>query len=166
MSIQTRLKIGLVKLRVVSFYLLLYLLLKLVTTWTLTKCMGEKLDSNYMRMLWAVLNKSWKQHYSKQQLYGHLLTITKTIKVRRTRHVRPCWRSKDELVSDVLQWTLSHGLTKVGRPARTYLQQLCANTGCSLGDLPGPIDDRDGWRERVRDIRVDGVTWWWVSFWR
>ena len=28
------------------------------TTWTLTKCMEKKLDCNYTRMLWAVLNKS------------------------------------------------------------------------------------------------------------
>ena len=29
-------------------------------------------------------------------------TITKTIQVRRTRHVGHCWRSSDELISDVL----------------------------------------------------------------
>ena len=26
--------------------------------WTLTKCLEKKLDSNYTRMLWAILNKS------------------------------------------------------------------------------------------------------------
>ena len=41
-----------------------------------------------------------------------------------------CWRGKDELITDVLRWTLSHGRAKVGRPARTYIQQLCADTGC------------------------------------
>ena len=30
------------------------------TTWTLTKCMEKKLDGNYTRMLWAILNKSWR----------------------------------------------------------------------------------------------------------
>ena len=30
------------------------------TTWTLTKCMKKKLDGNYTRMLWAILNKSWR----------------------------------------------------------------------------------------------------------
>ena len=39
------------------------------------------------------------------QLYGHLPPITKTIQVRRTRHAGHCWRSKDELISDVLLWT-------------------------------------------------------------
>ena len=23
------------------------------------------------------------------------------------------------------------------------------------------MDDREGWRERVRDIRADGAMWWW-----
>ena len=54
------------------------------TTWTLTKRMEKKLDGNYKRMLRAMLNKSWRQHLTKQQLYGHLPPITKTIKVRRT----------------------------------------------------------------------------------
>ena len=74
------------------------------TTWTLTKHMEKKLDGNYTRMLRAILNKSWRQHPTKQQLYGHLPPITKTIKVRRTRHAGHCWRSKDELISDVLPW--------------------------------------------------------------
>ena len=62
------------------------ILLYRCTTWTLSKRMVEKLDGNYTRMLPAILNKSWRQHPSKQQLYGDLPAITKTIKIRRTRH--------------------------------------------------------------------------------
>ena len=72
------------------------------TTWTLTKWMEKKLDGNYTRRLQAILNKSWRQHSTKQQLYGHLPPITKTIKVRQTRHAGHCWRSWDELIRDVL----------------------------------------------------------------
>ena len=72
------------------------------TTWTLTKRMEKKLDGNYTRMLRAVLNKSWRQHSKKQQLYGHLPTITKTIQARQTRYAGHCWRSEDELISDIL----------------------------------------------------------------
>ena len=92
------------------------------TTWTLTKLLEKKLDGNYTRMLRAVLNKSWRQHPTKHQLYGHLPTITKTIKVGRTRHIGLCWRSRDELISDVLLWTPSYGRAKAGRPARTYVR--------------------------------------------
>ena len=131
------------------------------TRWTLTKRLEKKLDRNYTRMLRAILNKSWRQHPSKQQLYGHLPPITKTIKIRRTWHTGHCWRSRDEIISDVHRWTLSHGRAKAGRPARTYIRQLCAYTWCSPEDRPKAMDDREGWRERVRDIRADGTTWWW-----
>ena len=63
---------------------------------------GRKLDGNYTRMQQAIMNKSWRQHPTKQQLYDHLPPITKTIKVRRTRYVGHCRRSKDELLSDIL----------------------------------------------------------------
>ena len=114
------------------------------TTWTLTKRMEKKLDSNYTRMLQAILNKIWRQHPTKQQLYSHLPPITKTIQVRRTRHAGYCWRSRDELISDVLLWTPLHGQAKAERPARTYIHQLCADTGCSSEDLPEAMDDREG----------------------
>ena len=76
---------------------------------TLTKQMKKKLDGNYTRMLRAILNKSWRQHPTKQQLYSHLPPVKKTIKIRWTRHAWHCWRSRDELVSDVLLWTPSQG---------------------------------------------------------
>ena len=128
------------------------------TTWTLTKPLKKKLDGNYARMLRAILNKSWWQHPRRHQLYGHLPPIRKTMQVRRTRHAGLCWRSKDELISDVLLWTPAYGQAKAGRPARTYIQQLCEDTGCSPEDLPEVMDDREKWRERVRDICASGMT--------
>ena len=127
----------------------------------LTKRLEKKLDGNYTRMLRAILNKSWRQHPTRHQLYGHLPPITKTIQVRRTRHTGHCWWSRDELISDVLLWTPTHGRAKAGRPARTYIQQLCEDTGCCQEDLSGAMNDREKWRERVRDIRAGSMTWWW-----
>ena len=112
-------------------------------------------------MLRAILNKSWRQHPTRHQLYGHLPPITKTIQDRRTRHAGHCWRSRDELIRDVLLWTPTHGRAKAGRPARTYIQQLCEDTRCCPEDLPRAMNDREEWRERVRDIRATSVTWWW-----
>ena len=59
-----------------------------------------------------------------------------------------------ELMSDILLWTPSHGRAKAERSARTYIKQLCVDTGCSLEDLPEAMNDREGWRERVKDIRA------------
>ena len=134
------------------------------TTWTLTKRMEKRFYVNYTKMLQAILNKSLRQHPSKQQLYGYLPPILKAIKVKRTKHEEHSWRSKDELKSDVFPLTSSQWWAKVGRPARTYIQQLCVDTRCSLEDITGAMDDRDGWRERVRDIRASCVASWWLLF--
>ena len=128
------------------------------TTWTLTNRLEKRLDGNYTRMLRAILNESWRQHPTRHQLYGHLPPITKTIQVRRARHAGHCWKSRDELISDVLLWTPTHGGGKAGRPARTYIQQLCEDTGCCPVDLLGAMNNREEWRERVRDIRATSAT--------
>ena len=132
------------------------------TTWMLTKRLEKKLDGNYIRMLRAILNKSWRQHPTRHQLYGHLPPITKTIQVRWTRHAGHCWRSRDELISDVFLWTPTYGWAKAGWPAHTYIQQLCEDMGCSPEDLLEAMNDWEKWRERVRDIRASVTTrWWW-----
>ena len=117
-------------------------------------------------MLRAILNKSWRQHPTRHQLYCQLPPVTKTIQVRLTRHAGHCWKSKDELISDVLLWTPAYGQAKAGRPARTYIQQLCEDTGWSPEDLPEVMNDREKWRERVRDICASGMTswWWWYIY--
>ena len=43
---------------------------------------------------------------------------------------------------------------KAGRPARTYIQQLCEDMGCSPEDLPEAMNDR----EKKQDIRASGTT--------
>ena len=131
------------------------------TTWTLTKRLEKQLDRNYTRMLQAILNKSWQQHPTRHQLYGHLPPIMKTIQVRRTRHIGHCWRSRGELISDVLLWTPTYGWAKAERPARTYIQQLWEDMGCNQENLPEAMNNREKWQERVRDIRASSTTWWW-----
>ena len=120
------------------------------TTWTLTKRLEKKLDGNYTNCC----EQSWTSPGGNTPLPP----ITKTIQVRRTRHAGHCWRSGEELISDVLLWTPTHGRAKAGRPARTYIQQLCEDTGCCPEDLPRAMNDREEWRERVRDTRATSMT--------
>ena len=127
------------------------------TTWTLTKRLEKKLDGNYTRILLAILNKSWWQHPTRHQLYGHLPPITKTIQVRRTRHEGHCWRNRDKLISDVLLCPPTYGRGRAGRPARTYIQPLWEDTGCSPEDLTDAMNDREKRRERARDICASGT---------
>ena len=100
----------------------------------------------------------WPVGFCPYAFKDSLPPTTKTIQVRRTRHAGHCWRSKDELISDVLLWTPAYGQAKAGRPARTYIQQLCEDSGCSPEDLPEAMNDREKWREWVRDIHAGGTT--------
>ena len=118
---------------------------------TIAKRLEKKLDGNYTRMLRAILN-------TPQDTNCTATCLTKTIQVRRTRHAGHCWRSRDELISDVLLLTPTHGRAKAGRPTRTYIQQVCEDTGCCPEDLPEAMNDRKKWRERVRDIRATSTT--------
>ena len=133
------------------------------TTWTLTKRLQKKLDRNYTRMFWAILNKSWWQHPTRHQLYGHLPPITKTIQVKRARHAGYCWRSKDKLISDVLLWTPAYAKQKQDdQLEHTYssyvrIRDVALKT-CQRQWMKG----RSG--ERVRDIHANGATWWWWWF--
>ena len=55
-----------------------------------------------------------------------------------------CLRSTDKFISNVLlQWTPIHGHTGVGWPAKTYIHQLCVDTGCRLEDLAVVMTDKD-----------------------
>ena len=126
------------------------------TMWTLTKHMENKLDGNYTRMLQAILNKSWRQRPTKEQLYGHLPPVTKTIKIRRTRHARHCRRSRDELVNYMFLWTPSQGRAKAGRPTRTY---ICSSV---------PILDvarKTCQKQWTIGRGADSATWWWWWWW-
>ena len=58
-----------------------------------------------------------------------------------------------------------NGQAKAGRPARTYIQQLCEDTEWRPEDLSKAMNDREGWRERVKDICASSTTWWWWWWW-
>ena len=108
---------------------------------TLTKRVKrKKLDGSSTRMLRAILNKSWKQHSTKQQLYGYFPPISKTMQIRRTRHTGHLGRNKDKLIDDVLQWILFH----VDLSVLDKQQEL--------------IYISSEWRQRVREIRTSGTT--------
>ena len=93
-------------------------------------------------MLRAILDKSWKQHTTKQHLHGHSSQKLPN---------KPCGTLlKMEGRSSVD--SLTHERASIGRPARTYLHQLCADSICNLEKLLGVMDDRDGWKERVKEI--------------
>ena len=109
--------------------------------------------------LWIIV----MQHPTKLQLHGHLPNISKTTQIRQTRHTGYCWRSKNELTSNVFLQTPLHGCASVGQPTRIYRQQLCMDTGCSLEDLPEVMGHRDEWWERERESGKSMLAAWHVD---
>ena len=104
-------------------------------------------------MLRAILNKSWRQYLTKQQLYGHLPPITKAVEVRRTGHAGHCSRTKDELISDILhmdeqrQDDQRESIYKSSVP----IQDVAWNTSGERWTI-------DGWPKRVMEICAGSAT--------
>ena len=102
-------------------------------------------------------NARWKLHRDSEDCFEQIIetpsnrttairpptTVSRTIQERR-RHVSNCWRSKDELVCDILRWTLTHG--------HTIHQHRCR-----LEDLARAMADREGWKERVKEICAENI---------
>ena len=83
------------------------------TTWTLPRRFEKKLGVNYTGMLRVVWNKFLKYAPTKQLLYDHFLS-RKTSKKGEQDILCTAGENKDELISDLLRWTPSHGRTSVG----------------------------------------------------
>ena len=121
--------------------------------WTLTKKLEKKLDGTYTRMLRAVLNVHWKTHPSNKCLYGNLSKISLVIKDRRMRFAGHCYRSKEEVISELMLWKPTHGTVKPGRPFKTYTKQLTEDCEYHFEDLHNAMSDREVWRSRVNMVR-------------
>ena len=124
-----------------------YTLLYGCTSWTRMKSMDKRLDGSYKRMLRAVLNKSWNQNLKTVSVWPSL--ISQTIQVKRRGHAEKYRWSKDQLIRNALLRLQEY--TRVDRKVGTYMNQLCADTGCSL----------EGWLV----VRVIQMTWWWWWWW-
>ena len=77
--------------------------------------------------------------------------ISQTMQIRWARHGGLCWRSKDEPISEILLWTLTHEHTSVGQLWKSCIHQLCADTGYCLENLPRVMANRDGWWEKFKE---------------
>ena len=126
-------------------------------SWNLTTHLEKKIDGAYTRMLCTALNRSWKDHPTNVELYGHIPPISKSLQQQRTRFAGHCWRSKEELAGDILLWKPTHGHQPRGRPKKTYIDQLMDDTGRRIKDLPIAMEDRERWRKRVMEYRTSST---------
>ena len=95
------------------------------------------------RMLRAIKNKHWNLHLTNKELYKNIPKISDTIRKQRLRFAGHCWRSKDELASDLLLWNPKHGKRSRGRPRKSYINQLKEDTMLNIEELPTAMNDRN-----------------------
>ena len=84
-----------------------------------------------------------------QVFYAVLPRISTTIRERCLRYSSHCWRSKIEVVSDLVLWEPKHCKRSVGGQARTFVDLLEADTGVPGDCLLAAMVDRVGWRKRA-----------------
>ena len=129
-----------------------------VITWTLTSTLDKKIDGAYTRMLRAALNVSYREHLTNRELYNNIPRITSSIREQRMRFAGHCWRSNNELVSDVLLRTPKYGQRSRGRPAKTFVYQMVEDTECEVEELINLMENKDEWKKRVFECRASSTS--------
>ena len=135
----------------IYIYIYIYVYIYRCTTWRLTKRLEKKLDGNYTRIGQAIMNKSWRQHPTKHQLYGHLPPIPKAIQVRRTRHAGYCWRSWPHMAEQNQDDQLEHTYSSCVRIRdvalktcqRRWTIERSSERGSGISVLAARHDDED-----------------------
>ena len=115
----------------------------------MTVAMGRQIDGTYTRMLRAIKNKYLNIHLTNKELYKNIPKISDTIRKQRLPFAGHCWRSNDELASDLLLCNPKHGKRSRGRPRKSYIDQLKEDTKLNIEELPTAMNDRNEWKLRV-----------------
>ena len=118
-------------------------------------------------MLRVVKNVTWQKRIINEVLSVGLPRVSTTIRERRLRFSGHCWKSKNEVVSDLVLWEPKHGIRNVGGQAHTLILLICwRRTPGSPGCLSAVMDDMVGWRKRAMRWG-EGVGWGgWVDWGR
>ena len=101
----------------------------------------------------TALNVSWRQYLTNRKLYENL-PVSSVIQVRRLQFAGHCYGSKKEVVNRMILWEPRHGRRSKGRPAKSYINILAADTGAERSELPGLMGNRERWKTIVDSARV------------
>ena len=113
-------------------------------SWTLTTALTKSLDGCYTRMLRVIFNISWQQHITNEELYDDLPKITDKIATRRLRLAGHALRHPELPASSVLLWEPKHRRMSRGRPIKTMIDFLRADSGVTSTRGVGDADDGPG----------------------
>jgi len=114
-------------------------------TWTMSRKMERSIDGCYTNLLRRVQNLHWEDHPTLGVIYGSLPRISTVLTSRRLRFAGHCFRSKEELISDLLLWC---PIGTIRSRKLTFLNTLKRETGLEIEELKTAMQDRELWRER------------------
>ena len=94
--------------------------------------------------------RHWKHHKNDRECLRKATNVWRSFAI-----ITNSWRAA--FVSPLAIYSLRspcNGHTSIGRPMRTYIDQLCVDVGCLPEDLPDALQDRNGWRQKVMSVLV------------
>jgi len=127
--------------------------------WTLTKSLEKRINGCYTRMLRMCLGISWKQKLTNIQLYRELPKVTNKIAERRMKLAGHCIRHPELSASTLVLWKPTKGTPNPGKPAITYIDNLCDDLGVEdEEEIKTKMNDRVQWRELSGLVRAGART--------
>ena len=145
-GISTKTKINLFKTCVES------ILLYGSETWTMSKQLEKRLDGTYTRLFMRVQNIKWKQRFTLRQIYRNLPKVSDSVRMRRNHFAGHCLRPREETISDLLFWSLTH--EKRGKKPLIYPETLVRDKDTDVFDLVNIMENRKLWK-RIFDSHLD-----------
>ena len=99
------------------------------------------------------LGVSWKQKLTNEQLYQELPKVTCKIAERRMK------RHPELSASSLVLWEPTEGTANPGRPAVTYVDNLCRDLDVEdVAEIRTAMNNRAQWRELSGLVRADART--------
>ena len=124
-------------------------------TWTVNKTLQKRMDGCYTRMLRMVLDVSWKERRTNQDLYQDLPKLSEMVRERRMRLAGHCIRHEEEIAHQLVMWEPKRGQRSRGRRAVTYLDNLKEDTNLEdAAEIRSMMTNREEWRKLARSGRA------------
>ena len=110
------------------------------------------------RLLMRAQNISWREHKTKAEVFDGIPQISSILAQRRARFASHCYRSKDQIISDVI--CMRFPRTSRGRRPFNYIDSIERDINQDINDLPNLMADRVSWKSIVNSFS-DAAAWWW-----
>ena len=118
-------------------------------TWTVTKTFEDRINGCYTQLLRRVLNISWRDHKTNEEVYGEIPPLANSVRKRRLQFAGHCLRASDQPVSRVLFWTPSEGHSSRGRRSTTYPDSISKDLDLEPNEVQQLMLDKLAWRKFV-----------------